>query len=319
MRSLLTFVIAVLAIQLVPWQVLPQGKPGRDLSVVLREAKEAYDRGSLQRVEDLLNPLVERGKANEVAYLYLGMVSYDKGDLASAEASFEQAIAISPKYAMPYSEMAALYELQGKHADSELMARKAIELDARSARAYANLGMAQYSQGRKQEAYGSFLSAAKIDPNVITSCGVEMLTKYNDPRAALYYFDISLQAAPNHPLTLLDAAQAHLMLKEPDTAKKLLERGYEVTSVGQEPFGVIYSTYFRLLLDQGDYTPILKEALVKVGPDYPSGVLMQTLAYYKLGHTREFESSAGRYFQLLHQQPPQSLESWAQDYIKTRR
>jgi tetratricopeptide (TPR) repeat protein len=311
--TLVTLATAIFCIGQVHAQV--QNHDPSSPSLRIEQAIKAYDAGKREEAHSLLATLAETGKANEVAYFYLGMIAYDAGDFTAAEAHFRKAISINPNYAPPYSDLSAILLEQQKLEEAENMAEKATKLDPSYAPGFANLGMVQYLRNKKEDAYDSFLAAAKLDPAIITSSGAEMLTQYNDPNAALYYLNISLAAAPNHPLTLLDAGQAYRMLGDNKKAKELLKRGYEVTPVGQGSFDVLYSSYFRLLLDTGDYDTIIRDGFSKVGPNYPNGYLLRSLAFYQQGKKEQFEEAAKHYFSLIKEPLPASLDVWAREYI----
>lgn len=307
-----TFLFAVLFTVLACIPLLAAGKPQPvPKRKAVKQAIKAYDAGKPKEVKALLEPMVKAGQASEIAYFYLGMVAYDKGDLATAEKYDRKAVSINPDYAAPYSDLAAILIQKGKYQEAIPLARKATELDPSNAEAFANLGMAQLSLKQDEAAYQSFLASARVDPNAIARSGAQMLIQYHDPKSALYYLNIALKVAPDDSLALLNAGQAYRMLHDQKSALDVLKRGYEVTPVKADVFGVIYSSYFRVLLDTGHYREILKTATEKVGTDYASAEYFLALASYQLGQTAEFRKAATRYFKLSKDKEPASLDQWA--------
>jgi tetratricopeptide (TPR) repeat protein len=286
---------------------------------ILAEAIKAYKSGDVQKTASLLTPLSKAASSNEQVYYYLGMVAYDTGNLAGAETNFRKAIAINPKFALPYCELAAIYLKQGKPAEGEIAARTATVLDPSYVSGFANLGAALLMQHREAEARQSFLAAANLDIDTVISQGVQMLVQHDDTAAALYYFNVALDARPDHPLALLNAGQMYSRLGKIKKAKDLFKKGYEVTPVKTEPFDILYSCYFRMLLDTGDYTTIHREAFTKVGPNYAIGDLFVALAFFKEGKMQLFEGAAKVYFQLQKEKLPISLADWAKAQIEPQK
>jgi tetratricopeptide (TPR) repeat protein len=284
----------------------------------LNDAIKAYDSGQYDKAQSILISIVESGQGNEVAYYFLGLLAHDKGVFDKAEQYYRKAIQINPKYALPYSDLSVLLLNQRKLTEAEEMARKATILDPSYVKGYLNLAAIQYTEKKREEAYQSFLAAAKLDPDAVCNLGNQMLKQYRDPGAAIYYYSIVLQVAPNHPFALLNIGASYRMLGKLEQALGFYKRGYEVTPKSQEPFNILYSSYFRLLLDTGQYNTILQTAVEKVGPGYPSGHFFRALAYYQLKNGAEFTKEAKRYFELSCETRPSSLEQWAQNMISSK-
>ncbi len=168
---------------------------------------------------------------------------------------------------------------------------------------------------RKDEARQSFLAAARLDVQSVASLGTQMLLQNNDCSAALYYYSIALEAAPNDPLVILNTGQVYRQLGRFKEARDLFKRGYEITPVTRSPFDILYSSHFRLLLDTGEYKTIHRDALTKVGPRYAHGQFFVALAFFKEGNMQLCELAARRYFQLQRKKPPTSIADWAKQQI----
>jgi tetratricopeptide (TPR) repeat protein len=315
MKVLFRLILLMLVLLLSQVHAVSQDKNGRSPDQIIKEAVQKYEAGKFVEAYDLLSPLAKENKANDVAYFYLGMIAFRGNNVEAAEKCFRKAISISPDYAPPYSDLSAILMLQKKYDEAEKTAGKAIKLDPKYALGYANLGMAQLAQKKKKEARSSFLKAAELDPVTITNCGVDMLLKKNDPLTALYYFEISLDANPNQPIVLFNSGQAWKLLGEDRKALDMFKKAYDITKANEKPFGLVYSGYFRQLLDMGDYETIFKTGLARVGVDYPDGQLFRALAYYKMDRKAEFEKTVKKYFELTGEKMPESLEQWAKEVV----
>jgi hypothetical protein len=60
---------------------------------------------------------------------------------------------------------------------------------------------------------------------------------------------------------------------------------------------------------------IIRDGFSKVGPNYPNGYLLRSLAFYQQGKKEQFEEAAKHYFSLIKEPLPASLDVWAREYI----
>jgi tetratricopeptide (TPR) repeat protein len=283
---------------------------------IIRQAQKAYGEGKYVEAYDLLAPLAKENRANEVAYFYLGMIASQGEHYGAAEKCFRKAISMNPKFAPPYCDLSALLMMKNMYREAEDAAAMAAKLDPKYAFGFVNLGIAQLALKKKKEARENIGQAAKLDPGVVTNCGINMLLNENDPESALLCFEISLDADPDQPVALYDSGQACRTLGDNRKALEMFKKAYEMTPVEKESFKLVYTGYFRQLLDMGDYETIFNTGLSRVVPDYPEGQLFRALAYYKLDKKSEFERTARKYFSLSGQPMPGSLETWAKELVK---
>lgn len=280
------------------------------------DAVKAYDSGKHQEAQKILDTLVAQGRVDEVVYYFLGLLAQDKGLLGKAEAYYRKAIAFNPKYGEPYSDLSVLLLQQKKLAEAEQAATKATKLSPTFAPGFINLAAVQFAEKKTADARKNFLRAAKINPKRVLNQGSRLLMQYNNPRAAIYYYKTVLEAYPDLPMALLDIGQTYRILGEPNDALIFLKHGYDVTPTKDELFEIIYISYFRMLLDSGDYGTIIRTATDKVGTEYAEAQFFLALANFKLGKKAEFNSSFVKYFKLTNTKRPSSPEAWAKQMIK---
>ena len=93
--------------------------------------------------------------------------AYEKmGDAAAAEATYQKAIALRPKYWAGYSWMGAFYFREARYQDAATMFRKVVELTPESFIGYSNLGGALSIQGQYPEAIKALQRSIEIRPTL---------------------------------------------------------------------------------------------------------------------------------------------------------
>ncbi|MFC1842310.1 tetratricopeptide repeat protein [Candidatus Dependentiae bacterium] len=91
-----------------------------------------------------------------------GCAQNRKGDLASAEKSFEAALVIDDKLVGPYVNLGNMYCNQGRFDDAKVKYNKAIALNEKCAAAYNGLGVVAVEEGKFDEAEKYFDKALQI-------------------------------------------------------------------------------------------------------------------------------------------------------------
>jgi len=93
--------------------------------------------------------------------------AYEKmGDASAAEATYQKAIALRPRYWAGYSWMGAFYFREARYQDAATMFRKVIELTPESFIGYSNLGGALSIQGQYTEAIKALQRSIEIRPTL---------------------------------------------------------------------------------------------------------------------------------------------------------
>jgi len=98
------------------------------------------------------------------AYVDLGVINLNRGNLRDAETAYKKAIAIEPAYAFSYINLADLYRQQGRDIEGEKLLRKALTYNSWSAELYHALGLLLTRQKRRSEAIEAFKQATNLSP-----------------------------------------------------------------------------------------------------------------------------------------------------------
>ena len=86
-----------------------------------------------------------------------------QGDLAGAQAAYQEVIRLTPKSAEAHHRLAIVYDRQGKHEKAEQMYQAALKLQPGNAEIFSDIGYSQYAQRRWAEAERSLRQAIAIN------------------------------------------------------------------------------------------------------------------------------------------------------------
>ncbi|MHC4745434.1 MAG: tetratricopeptide repeat protein [Planctomycetota bacterium] len=123
------------------------------------QRKDQHSRGLA-----LIRKLAELEPDDADSQLALGMFSLAAGKYADAEAAFRKTIALAPKLADGYRELARMYIRRGEKPQEALeLAKKAVELEG-AAENYYILSRAHLSNNQTVEALAAIRKAIELDP-----------------------------------------------------------------------------------------------------------------------------------------------------------
>jgi len=112
----------------------------------------------------LIRKLAEMEPDNADNHLAVGMFSLGAGKYAEAEAAFRKTIALAPKLADGYRELARMYNIRREKPKEALeLAKKAVELDG-AAESYYILSRTHMSNNQMPEALAAMRKATDLDP-----------------------------------------------------------------------------------------------------------------------------------------------------------
>lgn len=94
----------------------------------------------------------------------LGLLLYQAGDIAGAEAAFQTAVYLEPEYAAAWSDLGNIYSEQGRLTDAATAYLRALDGDPTLAPAHNNLGIIYKNQGRFDEAIAAYDRAIHLRP-----------------------------------------------------------------------------------------------------------------------------------------------------------
>jgi superkiller protein 3 len=144
----------------------------------------------------------------------LGLLLFDRGELAAATEQFQKALEINPTYALAYNNLGLVRMAAGRYAESVELYRKAIALDPIFLEPHANLGCALGQLGQSGEAVTELRrylhrhpDSAKVQGWLAWTLGTARDDKIRNGREALELAR-KAAAADNADPSILDALAA---------------------------------------------------------------------------------------------------------------
>lgn len=281
-----------------------------------QRARELYGKGEYKGARQILKKIEKANPDFAPGLYYLGLTSHSENDFVTAEKYYILAADKDKTYGEPYSDLSALRFAQQNYPEAIEFARLSIERDSTNAKAYINLASALNQIGDYSSSRENFIIAAKINPWEVLRLGDAMLRQYQHYQGAIYYFTIVYNEYPNLPLAVLNLGNTYRTIGETEPALRIFSNGYNIIDPKDEMFGVIYSSYFRLLFDDKQYEQIIETAFDKVPRDYISAYFFTSLSYFGLDKLDLFEEAAIKYFNLRGEKTPDNLEVWAKTNFK---
>jgi tetratricopeptide (TPR) repeat protein len=141
-----------------------------------------------------------------------GAEAMQKGDLATAETSFQQATQLAPDFAPAFLDLGLTELREGKLLEATASIRKSLELDPNSPSSHLFLGIAEYQSSHPDEAASNLQQAIEEDPNnvqALTWLGIVELNT-GHPEKAVDPFDRASKLSPKDEAILDYCVQAHM-------------------------------------------------------------------------------------------------------------
>ncbi|MGD9332114.1 MAG: tetratricopeptide repeat protein [Desulfobacterales bacterium] len=113
----------------------------------------------------LFERMIDKTENNYMAHNNLGFVLIKEDRLDDAQRHFEQAIAIFPKFEIPYLNIGTIYKERGQLDAAIEWYQQALEINPRFARAYLNIGNIYFQREAFPEAIRYFSAGIQVDPN----------------------------------------------------------------------------------------------------------------------------------------------------------
>lgn len=205
------------------------------LKQLLTLGREHYENREYERAEHYLMQVLERTRSFADVHNMLGVIFHDAGKFAQAQAAFEEALAINPRYTEAALNLAVTYNDLGKYQDakevySRAMAfpkagKEAIDPFAKGklANMHADLGQAYADVGLMREAVLEFRKALELCPgfaDLRTRLG-NLYRDAGDLDAARHEYEEAKRVSPKYAparvhlgIALLSAGKKDEALKE---------------------------------------------------------------------------------------------------------
>jgi len=136
-----------------------------DLQSVARAAKENFQLGKYQTVEEQYQEILTKSPNNVYALSNLGAVYLCIGKLQLAKSTLKKALSVSPKDEFAHTTLGIVYYRQSNYDDARAELSQAIEINPQSATAHNYLGITASQKGRQREAEKEILQAIANDPD----------------------------------------------------------------------------------------------------------------------------------------------------------
>jgi tetratricopeptide (TPR) repeat protein len=220
-------------------------------------------------------------------YSNLGVVLRSLGRLEEAEASYRDAIRLSPESAGAYSNLGEVLNLLGRAADAETVLQAALERQADYPDARNNLGIALAAQGRREEAETCYREALRLRPDFADAqlnLGrlLQELGRWPEAEAC---FRAALRLQP-------DFADAHnslgIILRAMARAAEA-EASYRSALRLRPDFAAAHSNLGNALLDLGrpHDAAVCYRAALRLQPEFPDAHANLSYALLLTGQLRE--------------------------------
>jgi tetratricopeptide (TPR) repeat protein/formate-dependent nitrite reductase cytochrome c552 subunit len=167
---------AVVALQAPPAQALNAlaplfGDPVRAVrieaarrAVPLAARLDPAARGAFDKAISEFEAVQRRSLDSPEAWMNLGNLSMERGDLAGAEAAYRAALRREPRFVPAYANLADLRRAQRRDADAEAILRDGLQAAPDAAALHEALGFTLVRQGKKSAALAEFAAARKAAP-----------------------------------------------------------------------------------------------------------------------------------------------------------
>jgi len=212
----------------------------------------AYREGDSKRALSDLNEAARLSPGDAVTRTALGVALLQVGDLPGAAAALEEAARLDPGSQSAVSNLAKVYERQGRDADAESARKRFQEIhEMRSLRQKAAplqaRGVEAYNAGRLDEALGSFQAILKMSPR-----DLEALAHLGSVYIALQkleeaesYLKQALDVLPEDAFALTEMGRVRALRNDLPGAVDLLQRAARSDPDAPEPHyflaGIFYA------------------------------------------------------------------------------
>jgi tetratricopeptide (TPR) repeat protein len=154
------------------------------------------------------------------AYIYRGLVRYDKGDVEGAIADYNEAIRLNPLDATTYNNRGAARAAKGDNDGAFADYDEAIRLNPNHSTAYVGRGLTRRAKGDKDGAFADYNEAIRLNPqdaDAFTSRGNVSYIK-GDLGSAIADYNEAIRLNPNHAIAYHNRGLARYAKGNKDSA-----------------------------------------------------------------------------------------------------
>ncbi|XP_078156327.1 tetratricopeptide repeat (TPR)-like superfamily protein [Carex rostrata] len=169
----------------------------------------------------------------------------EKGDIERATRYYLTAIQLRPNFCDAWSNLASAYTRKGRLTEAAQCCRQALTLNPHLVDAHSNLGNVMKAQGLIQEAYNCYLEALRIDPTfaIAWSNLAGLFMEGGDLNRALIYYKEAVKLKPSFADAYLNQGNVYKAMGMPQEAILCYQRALHARPDYSIAYGNLASTY----------------------------------------------------------------------------
>lgn len=160
--------------------------------------------GDLEAAKEAYRQALEARPRYATAWNSLGLIHLDLAELDEAEAAFRRAAELEEGYTAPWSNLARVYSEHGRHDEAVEAYRHALELNPEDRLTRLRLGIAYRRAGREEDAIRLYRQLTQDEPRYVAAwynLGIALSAAGRDTEARLAYEE-ALAVDPDHRASL---------------------------------------------------------------------------------------------------------------------
>jgi predicted O-linked N-acetylglucosamine transferase (SPINDLY family) len=218
-----------------------------------------------QRVATLVSVMDDRDRAKDL--FFKGVACLERRDFCSAERIFVETLKLAPRSVPTFNNLAIAQYEQGKTNDAALTVQKVLEIDPDNIDAYLTLSTCQKDQQRYDEVLKSCQKVISIDPKIVEAhCNLGYaLSKTKNYEEAIASFDRAIELNPRFVDAFLNRGNTLNNLKRYDEALAAFEKALSLRPDLAEAWLGRGNTYFEL--KRYDEALVVYEKALALKPD----------------------------------------------------
>lgn len=218
----------------------------RVTSTMFANGLKDYYQGNFQNAEKNFMNVVQKDSKHATAYYMLGKVKKEAKDYPAAEYFLQQASKNDKSNAWFLSELAEVYDLQGKHKESSAIWSQVCKMQPNNEQFVINCADAYLQCGDVKNVmkYLDVLEQMEGPNEGITNFRVEILLYRNDVKGAVAVYDKLIKQCPTEAGYYAKAANIYISNDMSEKAIPYLEKAIAIDSTNGEAQCVLGSYYY---------------------------------------------------------------------------
>ncbi len=199
-----------------------------DPDPLLSWVKLEVAQGHLKQVTLRMDAIIVKQPDHAYAHGLLGEVSMIAGDYSSADAHFERATTLNPKWLTPWLNWGSLWLGQKRFDQAVLVVKNGLRVNAESEELHMLLASVHSSQGKVDEAMSAYDAALRLNPKNVLAANnfaVLLVDHKGDPQSLQKAFALSrdFEKETPHPLFLDTLGWVRFKMGQQEEAIRLLK------------------------------------------------------------------------------------------------